>query len=198
MSQRNKKKRSLSDESSQDGEDQNIERISTCVYFHSRVDVSSVLKLLKCISEATEEAKRTYAPYIWLYIHSAGGDAFAGFSAMDHIKNNEVPIVTIADGLVASAATFILLGGVRRFTMPTAHILIHQVQSEFSGKYKELLDDVSNTKSLMSTMKFIYMKETYMKKKDLKEWLYKELYMTSEQSINFGLVESVYDGYNIS
>lgn len=197
MSQR-KKKRTLADETSQEIAEQHIERISTCVYFHSRVEVSSVLKLLKCISEATEEAKRTYAPYVWLYIHSAGGDAFAGFSAMDHIKNNEVPVVTVADGLVASAATFILLGGTRRFTMPTAHILIHQVQSEFSGKYKELLDDVSNTKSLMTTMKTIYTSETYMKKKDVKEWLYKELYMTSEQSIKFGLVESIYDGYNIS
>lgn len=196
MSQR-KKKRTLSDEN-QESEDHNIERISTCVYFHSRVEVSSVIKLLKCISEATEEAKKTYAPYIWLYIHSSGGDAFAGFSAMDHIKNNEIPVVTIADGLVASAATFILLGGARRFTMPTAHILIHQVQSEFSGKYKELLDDVSNTKSLMTTMKTIYTNETFMKKKDLKEWLYKELYMTADQSINFGLVESIYDGYNIS
>lgn len=172
-----------------------ITRHRTTIYFHARVTTSNVNKLLILLQEASEEASQFGAGHIWLYINSPGGDAFAGFSAMDHISQNWVPVVTVADGLVASAATFMLLGGARRFCMPHCHILIHQVQTEFSGKYKELLEDVTNTKSLMKTMKTIYKKNTLLKGKLLKKMLYTELYISSSDAIKHGIVENVHSTF---
>ena len=171
---------------------ESINRFKNCIYFNAGVSAENVNKLLILLHEASSEAVQNETSYIWLYIHSIGGDAFSGFSAMDHIQNNGIPVITVADGVVASAATFILLAGYRRFTMPHAHILIHQVQTEFSGKYKELLDDVCNTRSIMSTMKKIYKEKTNLKGKKLNAFLYGELYMTGEKSIEHGLVEDFY------
>lgn len=182
-------------EEMEDTEVDTVNRVDTSVYFHARVTQANINKLIVLIGEASNEASRYGSPYVWLYIHSPGGDAFAGFSAMDHISTNWVPIITVADGLVASAATFMLLGGVRRFAMPHCHILIHQVQTEFSGKYKDLLDDVSNTKSLMKTMKEIYKNTTLLRGKLLKQMLYTELYITTQQAIKHGIVENVYSAY---
>ena len=81
--------------------------------------------------------------------------------------------------------------------MENCHILIHQVQTEFSGKYKELLDDVSNTKSLMTTMKNIYKRKTNLKGKLLKKMLYTELFINSDDAIKHGIVEAVYSTYII-
>ena len=48
---------------------------------------------------------------IYVHICSYGGDVFAGLALMDLIKNNEIPITTIVEGPVASAATLMFLGG---------------------------------------------------------------------------------------
>ena len=79
--------------------------------------------------------------------------------------------------------------------MPHCHILIHQVHTEFSGKYKELLEDVTNTKSLMKTMKKIYKETTFLKGELLKRMLFTELYMTSADAIKHGIVEDLYSAY---
>ena len=65
---------------------------------------------------------------IYIYIDSPGGDADAGFAIFDMIRFIKAPVYTIGMGLVASAASIILLAASkeRRFGMPNSHYLIHQ------------------------------------------------------------------------
>ena len=176
-----------------------IRQIGTRVYFHSDVTKASILNLLEKLHDAGDVAlKQCVSPHtarIQLFIHSDGGDAYAGLSGMDHIEQSRVPVDTIADGMVASAATFLLLGGTRRFCLPSSVVLIHQLSTTFWGKYNELVDEVKNSNQLMETIRSTYTKRTNLKPKQLERLLSSELTMTSEECINYGILEEMYNPF---
>ena len=91
-----------------------------------------------------------YEPVIHFHICSEGGDLFAGLSAMNIIEKSRVKVVTIAQGVCCSAATFLLLGGHERRIGKNAHVLIHQISTNgFWGKYEELKDEMRNRLLIM-------------------------------------------------
>ena len=165
------------------------------IYFYSDVTTVTIMKFVKCLHEATsyslQNTNCVEVPRVYLYIHSNGGDVFAGMSAMDHIMSNRVPVTTIADGMVASAATFMLLGGTRRLMMRHSFVLIHQLSTGFEGKYKELVDEMQNSTSLMQTIRSIYQERTTMTTKNINKLLNKELVMDSSACIQEGFVHEL-------
>jgi len=173
-----------------------VTTLGCCVYFYATVTTASVLKLVTCLREANECAlKGTHmdtAPCVYLYIHSDGGDAYAGLSGMDHIRMNPVPVVAIVDGMVASAASFLLLGARVRKSMPNSFVRIHQISIfGFVGKFVDFVDEFQNTNSLMDTVRDVYLSNTCLSKERLEEILRKEIDMNATTCVDDGLVHSI-------
>ena len=172
-----------------------VTRDGVAVYFHADVTKTTVLKLLKCVREASacalQHSHPLHQPTVYLYIHSGGGDAYAGLSAMDHLRNNRVPITTVADGMVASAASFLLLAGTHRLAFRHSHILIHQLSTGFEGKYAEMLDEMQNSNSLMDTLRTIYREHTTLPTKRMDRLLSKEIAMSAERCLKDGFVHEL-------
>ena len=167
------------------------------VYFYSEVSRSTVLRLIGSLHKATEYALKhcecVHDATVYLYVHSSGGDAFAGLSAFDHIRSNRVPVTTVIDGFVASAATFLVLGGQHRAAMRHSALLIHQLSlSNFWGKFSDLVDEVHNSTSLMDTIKRVYSEHTHLKKKRLDALLAKEKNMDAETCLELGFVHELW------
>lgn len=182
------------DSSSDDDDDDNlIERRGSAVYFYTDVSVRSILKLSRLLDEAANESLRTcndpMDAKIILYIQSSGGDAYAGMSGLDDVLNCKVPVWTVATGWVASAATFILLGGARRFATPHSTILVHELSTGFCGKYKELVDEMQNSKSLMELITEVYRARTNLTKKRLAKMLNNETTFQFNDAVAQGFVE---------
>lgn len=168
------------------------------IYFYNEVTRKNISKLCKEISklevkllhmQATYKLEET--PKIFLHIQSDGGDAYAGLSCMDTLRSSRVPIVTIVDGFVASAATFILLGGTFRYMNKHSNILIHQIRTWFYGKYTDLCDELSNCKNLMKTLKDVYKNNSSIPMKQLDNILSKELNLSPEECKKYGLIHDV-------
>lgn len=161
----------------------------------SRTNVSKLNKFLKILE--TELLKNSIGfnqkPNINLFIHSEGGCVFSGLSAMNHISTCKVDVYTIVDGFVASAATFLALAGKKRLIMPYSTVLIHQMRTEFYGKHDELKDEVENCDNIMSNFKTIYKTKTNLPEKTLNQLLKRELYLTSDKCIKYGVVDNVYE-----
>lgn len=176
--------------------DDSVVQIENNIYFYGVVDKRSIVLLVKGLAAANAEAlKYAYSPSdarVYLYIHSPGGEAFVGLSAMDHIRLNPVSVVAIADGFVASAATFILLGAPERKAMANAKILIHQLSTGFWGKYSDLIDEMKNSKELMSTIKTVYQTRTHLSSKQLNRLLKKELHMSASGALTAGLIDEIW------
>lgn len=169
--------------------------IKNSVYFYCDVTNKSVLKLIQKLHEATEHELKysdAYSRKVYLYINSDGGNIFAGFSAMDHIRWNEVPVICVVDGFVASAATFLLLAGSERKAMQNSRILIHQLFASFWGKYNDLLDEVKNTQEIMKSVKKIYTANTYMSSHKVESLIQKELHMNAEEALKHGFVDEIW------
>lgn len=166
------------------------------VYFYAEVTRHSILLLLQCLEKATKHALQhctdLNACTVYLYIFSDGGDAMAGLSAFDHIRNNRVPVTTVADGFVASAATFLLLGGAYPVAMQHSTVLIHQLTTGFWGKYADLIDEMHNSESLMRTISSIYAEHTKLSKPTLDGLLSKEKNMSAEECLRMGFVRELW------
>ena len=193
---KSKRRRIDADEEENDEQDEvskDIKHLKGCVYFYAEVNNNNILKMISCLHEAndfvmTSSTQPLQDAKVVLYINSGGGDAFAGLSGMDHIRTNRVPVTTIADGYVASAATLLLLGGSERASLRNSRILIHQLSTGFWGKYVDLLDEVENSKELMAAFQQIYSSNTNIRSKKLKSLLKKEINMTASQALEYGFV----------
>jgi len=185
-----------------DGNEENDEdeslvfRRASAVFFHTDVTKASVLRLVNLLHAAAVCALRAQAsplnsPCVTLYIHSDSGDVHAGLSAMAHIANCALPVVAIADGLVASAATLLLMGARERYALPHANVLCHQVQADCSGKLQDVRDDVANAELLTETMVAVYRDRTLMGEQLIRRLLRRELCLGTEQCVRWGIASAV-------
>ena len=77
---------------------------------------------------------------IKLYINSPGGVVSAGMAIYDTIQYVKPDISTICIGQAASAAAFLLAAGAagKRYALPNARIMIHQVMGGAEGQATEI------------------------------------------------------------
>lgn len=168
-----------------------VYRVGCCVYFYTDISKRSVAELLRVMNDAWKEASCLRGVHgqctITVYIHSDGGDAYAGMSAMNHIRRFPCHVVTVADGMVASAATLLLLGGHERRILPHTHVLIHQLRTWFCGKYDDLQDEYKNSTLLMQSLIDVYTRETRIPRTELEAMLKSERCLNAEQCIAYGI-----------
>lgn len=177
----------------------NIEVIHNRIYFYEEITTQSILLLCKCLRKLEHamlcmqiEYNLENPPAIYLHIQSGGGDAFAGLSAMNAIENCKVPVVCVVDGFVASAATFLLLGATGgRHMRKNSTILIHQIRTQFWGRYDELRDEMHNSKNLMKNIRSIYKKKSNMPVDKIDTILKKEILLGHRKCLKYGLVTEI-------
>jgi ATP-dependent protease ClpP protease subunit len=194
-----KRNREQYESDSEDGEEEfsDVVRSGTDIYFTGDVTDESVTKFnitLSKIEKSIRKRRATwegYNPVIKVYIRSEGGNLFAGFSAMDHIKGCRYKVKTIADGVCCSAATFMLIAGDVRVAKPTSMVLIHQMSTAISGKYEELRDEMVSNDKCMEMMKKIYKKYTKIPPAKLKTFMTKDVYLDAEECLALGVVDEI-------
>tara|TARA_B100001094_G_scaffold327110_1_gene384575 strand:- start:683 stop:1303 length:621 start_codon:yes stop_codon:yes gene_type:complete len=178
--------------------DEEVKTIGNSIFFYADVSVSTIMKLNVAIRHLQNEILKKNSRHeetITLYIHSNGGDVFAGLSGMDHIKTCKVPINTVVDGMAASAATFLVLGGVNKYMMPHSYMLIHQIKTGmWFGKYEELKDEVSNCDQIMKQLKRLYSENTKLPMKNITELMKHDLCLEAKECIKHKIVDSYYTG----
>jgi ATP-dependent Clp protease protease subunit len=85
------------------------------------------------------ERKDPKAP-ITVFVNSPGGSADSGFAIYDLFRFTPCPIITVANGVVASSAVLIFLGGAqgRRVALPNARFLLHQPSTATRGQASDI------------------------------------------------------------
>jgi len=171
------------------------------IYFHCEVCEESVLELSLKLKKLELELLHKYLdlgiqtkPDIRIWIRSDGGDMHSGLSAMDTISRIKTcKVRTIADGVCASAATFLLLGGRSRHMTENSYILIHQLNMDGTwGKFEDFKDQMENLERFMDRFRDIYTRETKIPEKRLSKLLKRDLYMDAKRCLKWEIVDSVY------
>ena len=130
---------------------------------------------------------------IYMYINSPGGEVsslYSIFDTMNYIKND---IVTMGMGTVASAAAFILAAGTKgkRYALPNAEIMIHELSSGLTGKYGDMKNDFKHTEALYNKMAKHYVELTGQKLSKVKHDMERDYYMSSEEAKSYGLIDEI-------
>jgi len=168
------------------------------IWFYTGVNKPNVLELNKAMKVVT--SKNLIVQHdlglgeqipINLYINSGGGLIVAGVSAMDAIRRNSVPVHTVVDGFCASAATFVSVAGWRRSMTEHSFMLIHQLSTNFWGKYKEFEDEKKNLDLMMDMIKSVYSKYTEVPSEELDGVLEHDLMWDSKKCLKWGLVDEI-------
>jgi ATP-dependent Clp endopeptidase proteolytic subunit ClpP len=167
------------------------------IYYYANVNRESAVELNKKIGELESKSltmSKTLdidTPSIKVLINSGGGSITAGISSMDTILRCKVPVHTYVDGFCASAATFLSVVGEKRFMSRNSYMLIHQLSTNFWGKYSEFEDEKQNLDLMMTTIKNVYREYTEVPMKKIDEILKHDLMWDAETCKTLGLIDEI-------
>lgn len=149
--------------------DHNIRRTGNHIYFYDGIDPESQMILEQMLRQVTLELLTDHVgdilngempENIIIHLNSPGGYGHCGLALYDFIKTSRIPIVCIASGMVASAATFIFLAADTRVMSPSSTFLMHQCSWGGAGPNSFMQDLAYNAEKSMKTVVNLYMKET--------------------------------------
>ena len=167
------------------------------IYYYAGVNRESAAELNKKIGELESKSLTLGnnldidSPTLKLLINSGGGSITAGISSMDTILRCKVPVHTYVDGFCASAATFISVVGKKRYMSRNSYMLIHQLSSNFWGKYSEFEDEKQNLDLMMETIKNVYKEYTKVPMKKIDEILKHDLLWDANTCLKYGLIDEI-------
>jgi ATP-dependent Clp protease protease subunit len=182
---------------SEDNKPSFVEVVDNRIYFYSQVFMEKILQLNKNIRDKSinldrEARVQNREPAsIYLHIQSYGGSIFAGLAGMDEVIKSVVPVITVIDGVCASAATFLSVCGKKRYINKHACMMIHQIGNIMWGKYEEFKDEMENMDKLMGILKRIYKEYTKIPSNRLDEILKHDLWFDANKCVEYGLVDEI-------
>lgn len=130
---------------------------------------------------------------IKLYINSPGGSVTAGLAIYDTIQYIKPDISTICIGLSASMAATILASGKKgkRFILPNAEVLIHQVMGGVEGQASDIKIRAQRIMHTRDRLNGILAKHTGQPIAKVEKDTDRDYFMTAEEAVEYGIVDKV-------
>ena len=158
---------------------------------------------VRSLADVNPELSKAYKehvkfPPLVLDITSPGGSAYIALALYDIIRNYNLnsnhKIIARATGLIASAATIIILACDERECGKNSTFMIHSISTYNAGKLQDIEDDIKETVRLSEAIKNIYTERTNITLKKLKEVdkLKQDWFMTADEALDVGLVTKIF------
>lgn len=130
---------------------------------------------------------------IQLWINSPGGEVQAGMAIYDVINYIKPEVHTIAMGLSASMAAFLLSSGTKgkRCALPNSEILIHQPFGGTEGKVSDIMVYASFMSKIKSKMNQILSRNTGQNEERIAEDTERDYILSAQEAVSYGLIDNV-------
>jgi len=130
---------------------------------------------------------------IQMYIHSPGGQIYAGLAIYDTMQMIPNPISTLAVGVTASFGTVLLAAGTKgqRYALPHATIHMHQPLGGAQGQASDIEIQAREILRLKSRLNVILSEATGQTLEIIERDTERDLYMDAAQAVEYGLVDKV-------
>lgn len=132
---------------------------------------------------------------ITVHINSIGGDLYAGIAVYNRLKSLAANIITINDGLAASAGSIIFQAGNTRRVHTGSNIMIHQAAGFLYGYYQssDLKGVIKQLDAGNKAAVNIYAEASGRDAASLRAALDKESWYTGAEAVEAGLADEVVD-----
>ncbi len=130
---------------------------------------------------------------IYMYIDSPGGDVDAGFAIFDMIRFVKAPVYLIGMGLVASAATLVLLAVPkdRRFGLPNSRYLIHQPLGGMKGVASDIEIYARDMEKIRAKLNKLISDETGTSLEQVTKDTDRDYWLDADESVKYGLISKI-------
>ena len=130
---------------------------------------------------------------IQLYINTPGGSVTAGMAIYDTMQYVKCPISTVCVGLAASMGATLLAAGAKgkRFALPNAQILLHQVAGGVQGEAIEIEITAKQIIKIREKLIKILAKHTGQPLDKISKDTDRDFYLDAQESKEYGLIDEV-------
>lgn len=137
----------------------------------------------------SEDAKKD----ISLYINSPGGVVTAGMAIYDTMQLVKPDVSTICMGQAASAAAVLLTAGAagKRFALPNARILIHQVMGGAEGQATDIEIQTKEILRIKKNINEILAKHSGQDAAKIEKDSDRDYYMSADEAKKYGLIDKI-------
>ena len=130
---------------------------------------------------------------IEFYVNSPGGSVTAGLAIYDTMQLLRCDVATICMGMAASMGAVLLAGGAKgkRFALPNARVMIHQVSAGFRGTAGDIDVQAREILKTNDQLARILQKHTGQDLDKLKHDIQRDYFLSAEESVAYGLIDEV-------
>ena len=130
---------------------------------------------------------------IQMYVHSPGGEVYAGMAIYDTMQEISAPVVTTAVGVTASFGTILLTAGAagHRHALPNATIHMHQPLGGAQGQASDIVIQANEIMRLKERLNDILVFHTQREREVIERDTDRDIYFGAEQAVEYGLIDSV-------
>ena len=130
---------------------------------------------------------------ISLYINSPGGSVTAGLAIYDTMQYVKPQVSTICLGQAASMGAFLLAGGAKgkRFAVPNARIMIHQLSGGFQGQGTDIEIHAREALRLKQKLNEILARHTGQPLERIEKDTERDYFMGPGEAKEYGILDEV-------
>jgi ATP-dependent Clp protease protease subunit len=130
---------------------------------------------------------------IKIYINSPGGSVTSAMALYDTMQHVKADVSTICIGQAASAAAVLLACGAKgkRFSLPNARVLIHQVMGGVEGQQKDVEIQAKEMMRIKNQINNILAKHTEQPVSKIEKDTDRDYFMTAEEAKKYGIIDKI-------
>ena len=130
---------------------------------------------------------------IKLYINSPGGSVTSAMALYDTMQHVKADVSTICVGQAASAAAVLLACGAKgkRFSLPNARVLIHQVMGGVEGQQKDVEIQAREMLRIKNQINQILAKHTGQPVSKIEKDTDRDYFMTADEAKKYGILDKI-------
>ena len=130
---------------------------------------------------------------IKMYVNSPGGSVTAAMAIYDTMQYTKSDVATICVGQAASAAAVLLSAGTKgkRFALPNARVMIHQVMGGTEGQAKDIEIRAREMLRIKEQINKILSKHTGQNITKIEKDSDRDFFMTAEEAKKYGIIDKI-------
>lgn len=138
---------------------------------------------------ASQDSKKD----IQLYINTPGGSVTAGLAIYDTMQYVKCPISTVCFGLAGSMGATLLAAGEKgkRFALPNAEILLHQVAGGVTGEAVEIEITARQIIKIKDKLNKILADHTGQPLEKVEKDTDRDFYLSASEAKEYGIIDEV-------
>lgn len=129
-----------------------------------------------------------------VFLNSPGGDVYEGLAIMNALRAHEGSVTVFIEGMAASIASVIAVGGADRVVArPHAELMLHHAWSGALGNADEMRKSAENLERISANLADIYADKSGMSADAVLDLMSAETWFSASEALDAGFVDAVED-----